>query len=73
MIFAVIARLRCAKCWATQILKKTLPPGQLPVIIAVTANALKGDREKCLEAGMDDYISKPLGIEALNRLISKYI
>src|SRR5437867_1983564 len=41
-------------------------------IIAMTANAMKGDRERCLEAGMDDYISKPIDPEQLYRVVEKY-
>ena len=40
-----------------------------PLIIAMTANAMAGDREKCLETGMDDYISKPMKIEVLVHVI----
>jgi signal transduction histidine kinase/CheY-like chemotaxis protein len=40
-----------------------------PLIIAMTANAMAGDREKCIEAGMQDYISKPMKIEILIKVI----
>jgi len=41
-------------------------------IIAMTANAMKGDKEKCIDAGMDDYISKPFTAKALKETLSKY-
>ncbi|WP_378952797.1 ATP-binding protein [Pelosinus sp. sgz500959] len=42
-------------------------------IIAMTAYALKGDREKCLEVGMDDYISKPISLTQTMDMIGKYV
>ncbi|CAL4868943.1 Aerobic respiration control sensor protein ArcB [Asticcacaulis sp. MM231] len=48
------------------------PGGHIP-IIGVTANALVGDREKCLAAGMDDYMSKPFNPAQLEHLIGKYM
>lgn len=43
-----------------------------PVIIAMTANTMQGDREDCLQAGMDDYISKPVHLEELVIMLEKW-
>jgi two-component system sensor histidine kinase/response regulator len=42
-------------------------------IVAMTAYAMKGDREKCLEAGMDDYIAKPIKREVVYEMINKWV
>jgi len=42
-------------------------------IIAITANAMQGDRERCLEAGMDDYISKPIDPQQLQAALARFL
>ena len=56
---------------ATRIIRQRWPDSS-PRIIAITAHALDGDREKCLNAGMDDYIRKPVNVEELARVLKRY-
>jgi len=50
---------------ASRRLNADYPPDARPRIVAMTANAMQGDRDMCLEAGMDDYIAKPIRVEKL--------
>jgi len=55
---------------ATRMIRRR--PGHQPVIIALKANAMRGDKEDCLAAGMDDYISKPVRLDELMELLEKW-
>jgi len=46
-------------------------PNERPRIVAMTANAMQGDREECLAAGMDDYVTKPIRVDALVQALTK--
>jgi PAS domain S-box-containing protein len=58
---------------ATAAIRQSTGPNKLTPIIAVTANAMKGDREKCLASGMDDYISKPVDRTRLQEVLGKWL
>jgi PAS domain S-box-containing protein len=58
---------------ATHAIRSGRTPNPSIPIIAMTANAMKGDKEKCLAAGMDDYISKPIDPEKLNQCLEQWL
>ena len=57
---------------ACSIIKSCTTIKKIPIIIAMTANAMSGDKENYLKVGMDDYISKPVNLEELRKIIFKW-
>ena len=57
---------------ATRIIRDLLPAEQQPRIIAMTANVMKEDQDACAAAGMDDYLSKPIQVDALMAALVAY-
>ncbi|MNP81773.1 Polar-differentiation response regulator DivK [compost metagenome] len=57
---------------ATKMIKELKSSEDCPYIIAVTANAVRGDMDKCLKAGMDAYVSKPIKIESIMQALETY-
>jgi PAS domain S-box-containing protein len=58
---------------ATKLIRETTSSEKRPYIVAVTAHALKGDRQKFLAVGMDEYVSKPVNTRAVSGLIEKFL
>ena len=56
---------------ATRQIRRRVPANRQPKIVALTANAMQGDRESCLAAGMNDYISKPVKLEEITEVIRR--
>jgi CheY-like chemotaxis protein len=58
---------------ATRVIRSRFSPSERPYIVAMTANAMKEDRELCLSAGMDDYVSKPIHPDEIKAAIERAV
>ena len=57
---------------ATRAIRKLEGTGRHTPVIAMTANAMEGDRERCLDAGMDDYLPKPIKMDACDEMLDRW-
>jgi signal transduction histidine kinase/ActR/RegA family two-component response regulator len=58
---------------ATQEIRRTEVTGRRVTIVALTAHAMQGDKARCLSAGMDDYLTKPVNPHELDRILSEHV
>jgi CheY-like chemotaxis protein len=58
---------------ATRAIRRNEADGRHTPVIAMTASALSGDRERCLAAGMDDYISKPIKLHVVAAMLERWV
>lgn len=58
---------------ATRKIRQELPKEEQPPIIALTANAFKESKDQCMEAGMDDVLTKPIVLPTLESTLKNYI
>jgi CheY-like chemotaxis protein len=56
---------------ATRCIRRTIPAEHQPRIVALTANARNEDRQDCLDAGMDDFVSKPVNVVELRAVLER--
>jgi CheY-like chemotaxis protein len=58
---------------ATEQIRRTEPPGRHTIIVAMTANAMQSDRQRCLDSGMDDYVSKPINKSEVVAVLKRHL
>ena len=58
---------------ATEQIRRTEPPDQHVIIVAMTANAMQSDRQRCLDSGMDDYVSKPINKSEIVAVLKRHL